>query len=197
MKKIISLLLVIAVLVSLCSCSKIKSLFSSGEEQSFSYPVAAMPESLDPQIASGEAELIIIENCMEGLVRLNEKGEVIPAVAQSWDVSADGLQYTFHLNPAAVWSVDTEDEDFTVKNFNKHITADDFVFAVSRAVKKETNAPDFGAVSLIKNAGKINASGSNDTGSLGIQAIDAHTLRITLESANSAFLKSLTNRKYA
>ena len=193
MKKLISLLLVIVMLVSLCSCSKIKSLFSSGEEQSFSYPIAAMPESLDPQIASGEAELIVIENCMEGLVRLNEKGEVKPAVAESWDISADGLQYTFHLNPAAVWSVDTEDEEFTVKNFNKHITAEDFVFAVSRAVKKETKAPDFSAVSLIKNAGKINASGSNDTSSLGIKAIDAQTLRITLESANSEFLKSLTN----
>ena len=193
MKKVISLLLVFALIFSLSSCSKIKQIFSSKSEQTFSYPVEQMPTSLDPQIASGEAELIVIENCMEGLVRLNQKGEVIPAVAESWDISADGLQYTFHLNPEASWAVDTEDEDFEIKNFKKSITAEDFVFAVSRAVKKETNAPDFGAVSLIKNAGKINASGSSNTSSLGIKAVDAHTLKITLESANSDFLKSLSS----
>ena len=193
MKKVIAIMLILACVFSLCSCSKINQLFSGNQEQTFSYPIESMPESLDPQIASSPAELIVIENCMEGLVRLNEKGEVIPAVAKSWDISADGLQYTFHLNENAVWDVDTEDEDFKIKNFNKIITANDFVFAVSRAVLQQTQAPDFQSVSLIKNAGKINASGTSDTSSLGIKAVNASTLRITLESANSDFLKSLTS----
>ena len=192
MKRTVCILLVIAIVFSLTSCSKIKEIFSGQQEQSFSYPIEKMPESLDPQIASAPAELIVIENCMEGLVRLNEKGDVVPAVADSWDISADGLKYTFHLNANALWNVDTSDEDFELKNFDTHITAQDFVFAISRAVKQETQAPDFQSVSLIKNAGKINASGKNDTSSLGVKAADAHTLVITLESANSDFLKSLT-----
>ncbi|MBE6818315.1 MAG: peptide ABC transporter substrate-binding protein [Ruminococcaceae bacterium] len=193
MKKVIAVMLVLASVFSLTSCSKINQLFSGNQEQSFSYPIAEMPVSIDPQIAQGEAELIIIENCMEGLVRLNAKGEVIPAVAKSWDISADGLQYTFHLNPQAAWAVDTEDEDFEIKNFNKRITANDFVFAVSRAVLKETQAPDFESVSLIKNAHEINESGTADTSSLGIKALDESTLVIRLESANSDFLKSLSS----
>ncbi|MBQ6381176.1 MAG: hypothetical protein IJJ41_06230 [Clostridia bacterium] len=191
MKKVIAVVLILASVFSLSSCSKINSLLSGNQEQAFSYPIEQMPVSIDPQIAQSPAELTIIENCMEGLVRLDEKGEVIPAIAESWDVSADGLQYTFHLNPAAAWAVDTEDEDFEIKNFQKKITANDFVFAVSRAVLKETQAPDFQTVSLIKNAAKINESGSSDTSDLGIKAVDASTLKITLESANSDFLKSL------
>ena len=192
MKKCICILLVLAMLLPLSACSKINSLLGGGEKQDFSYPIGEMPESIDPQIAEGEAALIVIENCMEGLVRLNTEGEVIPAIASSWDIAADGLTYTFHLNRDAHWSVDTEDEDFEIKDFKKNITAEDFVFAVSRAVRKETNAPDFQSVSLIKNAQKINQSGSSDTASLGIRALDSYTLEIELESANSDFLKSLT-----
>lgn len=193
MKKIVSLLIIFSMLFSFCACSKINALFSSNQEQSFSYPISEMPKTIDPQIASSESELIIIENCMEGLVRFNSSGEIIPAIARSWDISGDGLKYTFHLNPAASWSVDTTDEDFPIKNFKKSITANDFVFAVSRAVLKETGAADFQSVSLIKNALKINSTGSKNTSSLGIKAMDEHTLVITLESPNSDFLSSLTN----
>ena len=192
MKKLISLLLVLAIVFSFCACSKINRLFSKNAEQSFSYPIAQMPTTLDPQIASGEAELIIIENCMEGLVRLNAAGEVEPAIAQSWEISADGLRYTFHLNSSARWAFDKEDAPEALQNFNPTITAKDFVFAVSRAVQKQTAAPDFQSVSLIKNALKIHSSGKSDTSSLGIKAPDDSTLVITLESANSAFLRSLT-----
>ena len=192
-KRILALLLIFSMLISFCACSKINALFSGNKEQSFSYPVFEMPKTIDPQIASSEAELIIIENCMEGLVRFDSNGEIIPAVAKSWEISDNGLVYTFYLNPQASWSVDTDDEDFPVNNFRKNITANDFVFAVSRAVLKETGAPDFQSVSLIKNALKINASGSKNTSSLGIKALDEHTLVITLESANSDFLSSLTN----
>lgn len=193
MKKAVSVILLVCILLSCCSCSKIQSLFSKNSEQSFSYPISEMPKTLDPQIASSESELIVIENCMEGLVRINSEGKPVPAVAQSWEVSADGKKYTFHLSPDAKWSVDTDDEDFELEGFNSVITADDFVFAVSRAVKKETDAPDFQSVSLIKNALKIHSSGSKNTSSLGIKAVDANTLVITLESANSDFLSSLAS----
>lgn len=193
MKKTVALLLVISFVLSLTSCSKITGIFSRGNEQSFSYPIAEMPHTLDPQIATEPAELIVIENCMEGLVRLNENGEVIPAVADSWDISADGLTYTFHLNANAHWAVDTDGKDFELKNFNKAITAHDFVFAFSRAALSETGAPDFQSISLIKNALKINRSGTADASALGVEALDDYTFEVELEHPNSDFLKSLTN----
>lgn len=193
MKKFLSLLLIFALLFSLSSCAKIKKILGRGAKQVFSYPIDQMPKTLDPQIASSAAELTIIENCMEGLVRVNAEGKAVPAVAESWKVSSDGLKYTFNLRRNAVWYID-EDADYSVgANFDKTIKAGDFVYAISRAVKKSTNAYDFQSVSLIKNAVKIHDSGSNNTSSLGVKAINDYTLQITLESPNSAFLLSLAN----
>lgn len=193
MKKFICIILVICLLLSFTSCDGIKKILGRGAEQTFSYPIEQMPETLDPQVASSSSELTIIENCMEGLIRINSKGEAVPAVAQSWSVSADGLKYVFKLRQDAVWYIDEDFEDFTGANFNKKITAKDFVFAISRAVKKSTQATDFQSVSLIKNAVKIHDSGKENTSSLGVKALDDYTLQITLETPNSAFLYSLAN----
>lgn len=193
MKKILSLLLIFAILFSLTSCAKVKKLLGRGAQQVFSYPIEQMPETLDPQIASTAAELTIIENCMEGLVRVNAEGKAVPAVAESWNVSADGLKYTFNLRHDATWYIDEDFDEFIGANFDKSIKARDFVFAISRAVKKSTNAPDFQSVSLIKNAVKIHDSGTNNTSSLGVKALDDYTLQITLESPNSSFIISLAS----
>ncbi len=193
MKRIVSLLLIFAMLFSLSSCAKIKKILGRGAKQVFSYPIDQMPETLDPQIASSAAELTIIENCMEGLVRVNAEGKAVPAVAESWKVSADGLKYTFNLRRDAAWYIDDSFEYPIDAGFDKTIKAGDFVYAISRAVKKSTKAPDFQSVSLIKNAVKIHDSGSNDTSSLGVKAIDDYTLQITLETPNSAFILSLAS----
>ena len=193
MKKVLSLLLIFALLFSLSSCANVKKILGRGAKQVFSYPIDQMPKTLDPQIASSAAELTIIENCMEGLVRVDAEGKAIPAVAESWNISSDGLKYTFNLRHDANWHVD-EDLDYSIgEDFDKTIKAGDFVYAISRAVKKSTNAPDFQSVSLIKNAVKIHDSGSNNTSSLGVKALDDYTLQITLESPNSAFLLSLAS----
>ena len=193
MKKILSLLLIFALLFSLSSCAEVKKLLGRGAKQVFSYPIDQMPKTLDPQIASSAAELTIIENCMEGLVRLNSEGKAIPAVAESWNVSADGLKYTFNLRHDAAWHLDEELDYAVGADFDKTIKAGDFVYAISRAVRKSTNAPDFQSVSLIKNAVRIHDSGSNNTSALGVKALDDYTLQITLESPNSSFLLSLAS----
>lgn len=193
MKKILSLLLIFALLFSLSSCAQVKKLLGRGAQQAFSYPIEQMPETLDPQIASSAAELTVIENCMEGLVRVNAEGKAVPAVARSWNVSEDGLKYTFNLRRDAAWYIDEDYDEFIGENFDKTIKAKDFVFAISRAAKKSTNAPDFQSVSLIKNAVKIHDSGSDNTSSLGVKALDDYTLQITLESPNSSFLLSLAS----
>ena len=63
------------------------------------------PKTLDPQLATGEPEHRILSSLFEGLARLDARSlEPVPGVAESWEISADGKTYTFHLRPNARWS---------------------------------------------------------------------------------------------
>jgi len=63
------------------------------------------PQDLDPQTVTGVPEHKIIMALFEGLVTEDPKGEKpVPGLAESWDISPDGLMYTFHLRPGLQWS---------------------------------------------------------------------------------------------
>jgi len=87
---------------------------------------AAEPQGLDPHIVSGVPEHYIITSLFEGLVIKNPVTlEIEPAVAQSWEVSDDGLTYTFHLRDNARWSN------------GDPLTAEDFRWSWERALTPE------------------------------------------------------------
>lgn len=196
-KKAISIILcAILIICTFSGCS------GNNKKINFLYPFSADVNSYDPQIASTPDEYLIIENTYEGLVRVTADDEVKPGVAESWDISSDGLVYTFRLQKGVKWNIDTElKKDGTRKkdsrleymgyDFNPDITANDFVFALRRAVKAETNAPLFSTISSIKNAVAIN-SGRMKESSLGVKALDDYTLQITLSAKDSSFMKTLS-----
>ena len=64
----------------------------------------ADPESLDPLQARSEPALNVLRDLHEGLTGLDAGGQVIPGAARAWQVSVDGLEWTFELDPAARWS---------------------------------------------------------------------------------------------
>ena len=64
---------------------------------------AMEPGSLDPHKASTVTEQHVLDELYEGLVVYDGEGRLQPGVAQRWDISADGLTYTFHLRPDARW----------------------------------------------------------------------------------------------
>ncbi len=188
-KRLISIMLIVVLL--LCTFS------ACGEDDiSLVMPITADPVCLDPQIAETETAKLIINNCYEGLVRLNEKNEIISGVAESWTVSDDGLVYTFKLRKNTNWQLlkaykdVLEDEDF-LENFKTEVTAQDFEFALKRAVDKITDSPDADKLYCIENAQKIH-NGEADKSTLGVKATDDHTLVITLERTNPDFLRILT-----
>ncbi|MCD7797449.1 MAG: peptide ABC transporter substrate-binding protein [Clostridiales bacterium] len=186
-KRIFSLILaVILVSVSFSGCS------SSDAKTDFIYPFSGDIVSFDPQIASTADEFLIIENCFEGLVRVNDDGSVQAGVAKSWDISEDGKTYTFYLRTGAKWYIEEDGsaEELFGKGNNPDITANDFVFALQRAADKDTDAPLFFTISNIKNANKVH-SGKLKASELGVKAIDDYTLEITLNSADSSFLSVL------
>lgn len=158
-------------------------------------PIDNDPVYLDPQIATDKGAFSIINNCFEGLVRANSEGEIISGVATDWSISKDGLDYTFHLREDAKWFVTksagkTIGEDYET-SFNTALTADDFIFALRRAVSKETNSKNVDKLLCIKNAEAIN-SGKMSASKLGVKKDGDYTLKIKLEHQSDDFLAVLT-----
>ncbi len=186
MKKIISLLLsIILVATMFAGCS------NKTERIDLIYPFGGKVNSYDPQVASTSDEYLIIENCFEGLVRSDDEGNILPACASSWDISSDGLTYTFHLQEGLKWYVFKSVQERMGEDYSPVVTAHDFVFALQRAVDGNTNSPLYSTVSGIVNAPKIHA-GFKDVSELGVTAIDDYTLQINLSSPDDGFLQTLS-----
>jgi len=139
---------------------------------------SAEPATLDPHTMVGVPESNIARDLFEGLVTEDRDGNIVPGVAQRWDISKDGLIYTFYLNPQARWSN------------GDPLTSADFVYSLRRAVAPLTASPYANFLYPIKNAQLVNQNKKPLT-ELGVQAIDATTLQITLESPTAYFLASL------
>lgn len=170
LKKLISLLLSVFILLCVSACDDTDKAY-------IYFQLPEKPASLDPQVASSETELLIIRNIFEGLLRKNEKGEIVCGVASEY--KKNGLTYTFKLRKDAQWHDETP------------ITAHDFEFAFKRAVSPETKSPFASRLFCIKNAAGIYTSKSN-IDSLGVTATDKHTLKIELAYEDENFLETLT-----
>lgn len=171
LKRIIGILLCVTLMLPLFSGCK------STDEAYIYFELSSVPQKLDPQTAETNVELMIVKNAFEGLLRKNEKGEIVCGAAE--DYSKNGLVYEFKIRDDAKWSN------------GDSVTAYDFEFGFKRAVSPETKAPFASRLFAIKGAKQINESkASVDT--LGVDAIDAKTLKITLEKADSNFENTLT-----
>lgn len=138
------------------------------------------PATLDPNLAESNVEFYIFNDLFEGLLRVGKNGEVIPALATKWETK--GPVWTFHLRPEAKWSN------------GDPVTADDFVFSWRRLTDPKTASPygSYLASAYVLNAAEINA-GSKPPSELGVKALDAHTLQVTLAEPNSYLLKQLVH----
>lgn len=192
----------ISILLCICFAGALLAGCSGKDEKiDFIYPFSGDVKSYDPQIAGTADEFLIIENTFEGLIRIDDDGTVRPGVAESWNISDDGLTYTFNLKHGIKWNIDTEkDDDGEFKDerlkmlgyeFNPDITADDFVFALQRAALPETDSPLFSSIVCIKNAAAVH-NGSKKSSALGVKATDDYTLQITLSAADDSFMNTLT-----
>ena len=134
-------------------------------------------ESLDPQQATDGTSFEVIADYTDGLMQMDADGQAVPAIAESYDLSEDGLTYTFHLRSDAKWSNGT------------NVTASDFVFGWQRAVDPAVAseyAYMLSDIGQIKNAAEIIA-GEKDKSELGITAVDDTTLQVELNVPVSYF----------
>jgi len=134
-------------------------------------------ESLDPQQATDGTSFEVIADYTDGLMQMDADGQAVPAIAESYDLSDDGLTYTFHLRTDAKWSNGTP------------VTAADFVFGWQRAVDPDVAseyAYMLSDIGQIKNAAEIIA-GEKDKSELGVIAVDDNTLQVELNVPVSYF----------
>lgn len=187
-KKLVSLFLAIVAVISLCACG-------GDSSDVLILPIESDPMCLDPQVADSKEAKLMIANCFEGLVRLDKDYKIIPGVAESWEISKDGLTYTFNLRKDTHWKLLNSFEDVLPEGYKDtyrtQVIAADFVYGISRALDPATQAGDAEKLFSIKNASAVN-SGKQPTSAIGITAKDDLTLVITLERADPDFLRILT-----
>lgn len=166
---------------------------SKNDRIDFIYPFSGSINSFDPQVAATQDEFLVVENCFEGLIRINDKGETTAGVAENWNINSDGTVYTFNLKKGVNWRFKEEGSAETLigKEFNPEITANDFVFALRRVADPNTACPMFSSFSGIKNATAIQ-KGKLSPDKLGVYAKDKYTLVIQLENADDGFMTALT-----
>lgn len=166
-------------LMLLCSCG-IADDPAERQQSLLNRGTGAEPESLDAQKARTTQAGDVQRDIGEGLTGYTPDGGLIPAAAESWQLSQDGLQYTFRLRADARWSN------------GETLTANDFVYSFRRLVDPDTAAFFAQFVGAIVNATEIIA-GEKPADSLGVKAIDAQTLLITLRNPVPYFPELLTH----
>lgn len=139
------------------------------EDQTFTYRLLDGIPTLDPQLNEDVSGSDILRDLFEGLTNQDADGNTIPGVAESWEGSEGNTVWTFKLRDNAKWSN------------GDPVTAGDFVYAWRRAADPATASPYSWYIELmsIANASEVLA-GDKSPEELGVEAVDDHTLRVTL-----------------
>ncbi|PKL96047.1 MAG: peptide ABC transporter substrate-binding protein [Gammaproteobacteria bacterium HGW-Gammaproteobacteria-8] len=138
------------------------------------------PQTLDPHRAEGVPAANILRDLFEGLVTTAPDGRLVPGAAGRWDISRDGLSYTFYLREEGRWSN------------GEPVTADDFVFGLRRSVDPLTAGVHARMLVPIENAAEILA-GQLPVDALGVEALNQRTVQIRLSDPTPYFLGLLTH----
>ena len=180
-QNIILLALVLLCVLVLTGCGSTENNVTQGNRTgTLHWGNGTEPQSLDPHIATGVPEHKIISALMEGLVlKDRETLEPKPGVAESWEISDDGLVYTFHLRNNARWS-----------NGDPH-NAHDYVWSWWRALQPALGNLYAYMYFPISNAKEYYEGEISDFEKVGVKALDDLTLQVTLKNPTPYFLQLL------
>jgi oligopeptide transport system substrate-binding protein len=136
------------------------------------------PITLDPALAAESTSGSYIIQIFSGLVRLDESLQVVPDIAQSWDKSADGKTFTFHLR---------QDVKF---HDGKQVTASDFQYSWERALSPATQSLTAGTyLNDIVGAGDVLSGKTSRLN--GVKVPDSYTLQVTINTPVTYFLEKM------
>jgi oligopeptide transport system substrate-binding protein len=139
----------------------------------------ADPPTLDPALTSDTTSSGVVVEIFSGLVALNTDLELVPDIAESWDISGNGTVYIFQLRPEARF------------HDGKPITAQDFKWSMERAASPATASPV--ADTYLNDIVGVQDVFDGVTDEIsGITVIDEHTLQITIDAPKAYFLAKMT-----
>ena len=173
--------LIVAVLfsfLSIVSCGKRQD----AEEglSIFKYNESAGILTLDPIYAKDLPHIWACNQVFNSLVAFDDKMNLVPMVAKSWDISEDGLRYTFHLRDDVQFHEDKCFDELNAKS--RFVTAQDFVYSFNRVVDKTLNSPGLWIFSSVK----------HDDDHYAFTALDDTTFQIELSKPFPPFLGILS-----
>lgn len=158
-----------------------------GTGKEINLSISDVPSNLDPQTADNEGSMTVISNIYEGLLKKNQNGDIVNGVASKYEISSDGLTYTFTIRDDAKWFYDKNDDNYMDDDEFSPVTADDFVFAFQRIYDPDTESPFQDMFKMIENADPSSYK------NIGVEAKDDKTVVFHLKKANAEFLSLLTN----
>ena len=145
----------------------------------FRVPILSSPTTFDPALVQDGTTIDMLQNVFEGLVQWSPKNQIVPCLAQKWDVSKDGLVYTFHLRP----NVKFQD--------GSPVTAQDVYYSMHRALDPKLGSPvalDY--LGDIAGAREEMAGKSADLA--GVKVVDPQTVAITITKPKAYWIYTLT-----
>lgn len=161
MKKLLTALLVVVILTTCIACGKTETTGSNSDKDTLTFALGTDIDALDPFQTGSMTSNVVSYEIYRGLVYLDENSKPQPSMAKSWDISPDGMEYTFYLR-----------DDVLFHNGEK-FTADDVVFTAEMAMNSPITRGDFGT--FVEKA----------------EAIDDYTVKFTLKEPFTPFLLHL------
>ena len=137
------------------------------------------PPTLDPHITTDSTSAVIVNEVFGGLVTINPEIEIVPDLAEDWDISPDGKVFTFRLR---------QDAKF---HDGRLVVAEDFRWSLERAADPLTESPvaDLYLADILGVADKLSGKAQSIRG---LRVIDDHTLELTIDAPKSYFLAKMT-----
>ncbi|MBI3805892.1 MAG: peptide ABC transporter substrate-binding protein [Nitrospirae bacterium] len=148
-------------------------------KSTFRMNLTSEPPTLDWSLATDNVSIRVIENLMEGLAEYDPQLRPRPAIAQSWEVSPDGLRYLFHLREDVFWTD------------GKRVTAGDFEYSWKRLLDPKTASEYAYFLYDLRGAAEYNAGETKDPDRVGVKALDEKTLQVDLKKP-AVYFPSIT-----
>lgn len=179
-KRLIGTGLVLATGILLSACGQ-----SNTDTSTYSSTFSANPTTFNYLLDYYADNTAVITNLVDGLLENDSYGNLVPALAEDWSVSSDGLTYTYKLRKDAKWYTADGEEYASVK-------AQDFVTGIKYAADNKGQAMDL-IQNSIKGLDDYVTGVTNDFSTVGVKALDDYTVEYTLTRPEPYWNSKTTN----
>ena len=179
-KRLIGAGLTLATAVLLTACGK-----SASDAKTYSSTFGADPTTFNYLLDYSGDNTAVVTNLVDGLLENDNYGNLIPALAEDWSVSKDGLTYTYKLRQDAKWFTADGEEYAPIK-------AQDFVTGIKYAADNKSQALDL-IQNSIKGLDDYVTGANTDFSNVGVKAVDDYTVQYTLTRSEPFWNSKTTN----